>query len=58
MAKRRDVIRFLESHGFVSDGGTKHEKFCHPDGRKTVVPRYREINELTLRLILRQAGLM
>lgn len=58
MTKRRDVVRLLESHGFRSDGGTKHEKFCHLDGRKTVVPRHREINELTLRLILRQARLM
>ena len=57
MTKRKDVVSLLEENGFVSHGGTNHEKFVHPDGRTTVVPRHREIKELTFRLIKKQAGL-
>lgn len=57
MTKRRDVIRVLTAYGFTSVGGTRHEKFVHPDGRQTVVPRHAEIRDLTFRLILKQAGI-
>lgn len=57
MTKRRDVVRLLEAHGFVSEGGTKHETFVHPDGRMTRVPRHREVDEGLFRLIKKQAGL-
>lgn len=58
MTKRRDVVKRLLDAGFVSQGGTNHEKFVHPDGRVTVVPRHREIGEATARSIYRQAGLL
>ena len=57
MPKRRDLVRELERAGFVSQGGTNHEKFAHPDGRATVVPRHREISEVMANVIRRQAGL-
>ena len=43
MTKRRDLVRLLLRNGFTPDGGTKHERFSHPDGRKATVPRHREI---------------
>ncbi len=57
MTKRKDVVKLLKSNGFISRGGTNHEMFAHPDGRTTIVPRHREIKELTFRLIKKQAGL-
>lgn len=54
--KRRDLVVELVSNGFWSKGGTNHELFT--DGNVTVaVPRHREINELTARKILKDAGL-
>lgn len=54
--KRRDLVGELVSNGFWSKGGTNHELFT--DGKVTVaVPRHREINELTARKILKDAGL-
>lgn len=55
MTKRRDVTRILLEHGFHSEGGTKHERFRHPDGREVWVPRHREILETTFKGILREA---
>lgn len=57
MAKRRDLVRELERSGFASQGGTKHEKFVHPDGRVAIVPRHAEISDSLAKSILRQAGL-
>ena len=57
MTKRRDIIKALEDAGFRSEGGTNHEKFRHPDGRQTVVPRHREIPNLLEKVIRKQAGL-
>lgn len=56
MTKRRDVVRALLAAGFVSEGGTNHERFVHGDGRWTMVPRHREVCESTVRMIERQAG--
>ena len=55
--KRRDLIKMLESHGFrvVRDSG-EHTIYRHT-GRIVQVPRHREINELTARAILKQAGI-
>ncbi|WP_354003619.1 type II toxin-antitoxin system HicA family toxin [Thermophilibacter provencensis] len=55
MVKRREVVKLLEIHGFESAGGTNHEKYIHKDGRSTIVPRHREIKELTFRLIMQQS---
>lgn len=56
MPKRKEVVRLLENHGFLSVGGAKHEKF--KKGSTTVmVPRHTEIDEYTYHSILKQAGL-
>ena len=57
MTKRRDVVRLLEMNGFRSRGGTNHEKFVHPDGRRTVVPRHRDVDDDLFKAIKKQAGL-
>lgn len=57
MTKRRDLVRLLVRDGFAPDGGTKHERFSHPDGREASVPRHREIRALTARPILAQASI-
>ena len=57
MSKRRDVVRFLENKGFVNMGGANHDRFKHPDGRQTVVPRHREISDKLFEVIKKQAGL-
>ena len=57
MVKRRDVVRILEANGFYPSEGTKHERFRHEGGRWVVVPRHREILDVTFRHILREAGI-
>ena len=57
MTKRRVVIELLERNGFVNLGGSKHDKFEHPDGRKTRVPRHRDIKDRLFREIKKQTGL-
>jgi predicted RNA binding protein YcfA (HicA-like mRNA interferase family) len=54
--KRRNLTRLLESGGFISQGEAKHDKYLHPDGRWTEVPRHKEIDERLAARILRQAG--
>lgn len=54
--KRRDLVGRLVSNGFWAKGGTNHELFTN--GHITVaVPRHRELNELTAKKILKDAGL-
>jgi predicted RNA binding protein YcfA (HicA-like mRNA interferase family) len=55
--KRRDVVRVLEANGFINRGGARHDRYTHPDGRWTEVPRHKEIAEWTYRMIKKQAGL-
>jgi mRNA interferase HicA len=57
MTKRRDVVRFLERNGFINKGGTRHDRYVHPDGRWTEVPRHSEVTERTFREIKKQVGL-
>lgn len=57
MTKRRDVIKLLESKGFINVGGSNHDKFVHQDGRQTVVPRHRNISEITYKQIKKQANI-
>ncbi len=56
MVKRREVVKFLRSHGFESDNGKNHEHFVK-GGRFTQVPRHREISEEMFEKIKKQAGL-
>ena len=56
MTKRRDVVRFFTDRGFVSKGGTKHEKFTN--GQVTImIKRHREIEDEVFEKLKGQAGL-
>ena len=57
MTKRRVVTTLLETNGFVNKGGARHDKYVHPDGRWTSVPRHRDIDEMLVKEIKKQAGL-
>ncbi len=49
-------MRILKANGFVSKGGTKHERFCK--GSLTVmVKRRTEVHDQEAKAILGQAGL-
>jgi mRNA interferase HicA len=53
----RELIKRLEQAGFVNQGGAKHDKLRHPDGRVTVVHRHKgEIPLGTLKNIEKQSG--
>ncbi|MGD0050731.1 MAG: type II toxin-antitoxin system HicA family toxin [Vulcanimicrobiaceae bacterium] len=54
---RRDVVRFLRSLGLRGTGGA-HEKFVHPDGRRTVVPRHSVISPGVCRQIANDVGVL
>ena len=54
--QRRELVRILKAAGFVSKGGTNHEKF-YKDGRMVLVKRHREIEDQIAKRILREAGL-
>ena len=56
--KRRDVLKKLLDAGFsiIRDDGS-HTNLWKPGSRVIQVPRHREINELTARQILKDAGL-
>jgi predicted RNA binding protein YcfA (HicA-like mRNA interferase family) len=54
--KRRDLLEHLTEHGcqFVREGGD-HSIWENPsNGRRTAVPRHREIPDFTARRICRQ----
>ena len=52
MVKRREVVRFFQHNGFKNEGGTNHDKFRHPDGR-----RHSEISNQQFEVMKKQAGL-
>lgn len=56
--KRRDLIKRLEKAGFrlVRDVGN-HTVYKKPGVRPIEVPRHKEVNELTAKSILKEAGL-
>lgn len=58
MTKRSVLVRELRRAGFVPNGGRGHEKFVHPDGRYTLVPRRAEIPNQLVRVIRKQAGIV
>jgi predicted RNA binding protein YcfA (HicA-like mRNA interferase family) len=54
----RELKAKLEQAGFIQKGGTKHDKFVHPDGRITVVHRHKgDIPLGTLKNIEKQTGI-
>jgi predicted RNA binding protein YcfA (HicA-like mRNA interferase family) len=54
----RKIISRLLQAGWVNDGGSKHDKFEHPDrpGILIVVPRHRQQSPGVARSIARLAG--
>ena len=56
MVKRREVVSFPQN-GFKNEGGTNHDKFRHPDGRRTVIERHSEISNQQFEVMKKQAGL-
>ncbi|MDE1869093.1 MAG: toxin HicA [Candidatus Micrarchaeota archaeon] len=55
--KRTIVVDFLVSKGFASSGMRgSHEKFVHPDGRRTTVLNYRELWKKPIKWILDDIG--
>ena len=53
----RKIVRRLKSDGWVSEGGSKHEKFSHPSrGDKIMVPRHRVQSDGVARQIAKTAG--
>ncbi|MCE9527234.1 MAG: type II toxin-antitoxin system HicA family toxin [Planctomycetales bacterium] len=57
--KLRDLIRHLRKHGCVlAREGSDHSIWENPaNGRRTAVPRHREILNPTARAICRQLGI-
>lgn len=54
--QRRELVKMLLDAGFMSSGGTKHEKFVRGDCT-VMVKRHGEIHDVEAKGILRQAGL-
>lgn len=54
--QRRELVRLLEERGFLSKGGTKHEKSACGEVA-VLVPRHREIPDQVAKRILRDSGL-
>lgn len=54
--QRRELVRILKAAGFISKGGTNHEKF-YKGGKTVLVKRHREIEDQIAKRILREAGL-
>lgn len=54
----RKIIARLEQGGWQNVGGTKHDRFVHPDypGVMIPVPRHRELTPGTARSIAKAAG--
>ncbi|MFG5118071.1 hypothetical protein [Methylorubrum sp. POS3] len=54
----RAIIDRLMAEGWVSEGGTKHEKFAHAakPGIKIMVPRHRVLSPGVARTIAKAAG--
>lgn len=56
--KRRDLIKKLEAAGYKIDRDDGAHTIYEKNGSRPVqVPRHREINELTVKSILKAAGL-
>lgn len=53
--KRTDLIRHLERHGCkLKRESSEHSLYWHPaTGKRSAVPRHREVNDITARKICR-----
>ncbi len=58
--KRRDIDRMLKKAGWIIEPGGNHDLAKHPQrpGVKIPIPRHKEVNEITAKRILRDAGLL
>lgn len=54
----RKIIARLKAEGWIEGGGTRHDKFEHPDRPDAlmVIPRHREVSMGVARSIARDAG--
>lgn len=55
--KRKDLLKKLKAAGLLLKEGGEHTRVLRGDVLITVVPRHREIKEITARKILKDAGL-
>lgn len=55
---RSKIVARLESEGWVSEGGAKHDEYANParPGVKIMVPRHRRLTPGVARNIARPAG--
>ncbi len=54
---KRKVVNRLKAEGWVEVGGSKHDKFEHPDGTETlIVPRHKELSRRVAENIAKLAG--
>jgi len=55
---RARVVTHLLRGGWISEGGTKHEKFAHPEkpGAKVMVPRHQTLSPGVARSIAKAAN--
>lgn len=55
--KRNDLLRLLKAAGFEFQEGGRHTLVFRNGIMVTQVPRHREVNELTAKKILKDAGI-
>ena len=55
--KRKDLLRKLKAAGLLFKEGGEHTRVYKGDIMITTVPRHSEINEITAKKILKDAGL-
>jgi len=55
--KRLDLIKKLEAAGFTLRRNNKHAIYSNVNGKAVAVPNHKEINEITAKKILKDAGI-
>lgn len=57
--KNRDLVKKLKAAGWKIEHGGNHDLATHEErpGVKIPIPRHIEVNEMTARAILKQAGI-
>jgi predicted RNA binding protein YcfA (HicA-like mRNA interferase family) len=51
------VVRLLREAGYHHDGGSKHQKWCHDDGKPTLIVPHKLLSRHTANGILKDAGI-
>ncbi|OOR90236.1 hypothetical protein B0181_05020 [Moraxella caviae] len=51
--KYSDLIKLLREQGATFKEGSKHTK-AYLNGKQTVIPRHKEVNEITAKAIIKQ----